>query len=162
MGTSTSFDALGDKFQKLGREMNDAKRPLNVAAFEAKRVMQATAAPVLGRKVTGKRRAVTVGYDIGGQGSHAWALIGYRGPAHLLNNPTKPHMIYPRRRPGVRTRRRGASVLKFPDGGFAASAHHPGTKGKHFYEAAKAIVERQAPKTYGKVAMTEPLMRVFH
>jgi hypothetical protein len=164
MGTSTSFDAFGDKLERLGREVRDTRRPLNVAALEAKRTMQATAGSALNGKLTGKRRRITVGYDIGGEGMRAWALVGWRGPAHLINNPTRPHEILPRRRRGVRTRRRGASMLRFNagDGGFAPSAHHPGTTGKHFYEKAKAVIKKQAPKTYGKVAMTEPLARVFH
>lgn len=164
MGTSTSFDALADKFARLGRDMRDAKHPLNVTALEAKRTMQATAAGVVGHKVAGKRKAINVRYTIRGEGARAAALVGYSGPAHLVNNPTRAHTIYPRRRPGGRTRRRGATVLRFNagDGGFAPSARHPGTQGKHFFEKARAIITKQAPRTYGRVGVTEPLRRVFH
>lgn len=161
MGTSTSFDALAGKLERFSHEIKDARRPLNVAALEAKRTMQATAGGVIGRKVAGKRRAIGVRYSIFGEGSRAAAIVGYRGPAHLVNNPTRAHLILPRRRPGVRTRRRGASALTI-NGDVRASAHHPGTRGKKFFEKAKAIILRQAPKTYARVAMTEPLRRVFH
>jgi len=42
-----------------------------------------------------------------------------------------------------------------------AYAFHPGTKGKHFFEAAREIVERTAPATFGRAQLTEPLRRIF-
>jgi len=42
-----------------------------------------------------------------------------------------------------------------------AFAFHPGTRGKHFFEAAKAIVEHTAPTTFGKAQLTVPLRRIF-
>jgi hypothetical protein len=153
MGTSTSFDAFGNKLERLGHEMHDSRRPLNVTALEAKRTMQATAGGVIGARPTGKRKAITVSCDVRGAGSSASALVGYRGPAQLVNDRTSAHMIYPRRR---------ALRFRAGDGGFATSAHHPGTTGKHFYEKAKVVIKKQAPNTYGKAAMTEPLARVFH
>ena len=42
-----------------------------------------------------------------------------------------------------------------------AYAFHPGTAGKHFFQAAKAIVTKTAPETFGKAQLTVPLRRIF-
>lgn len=164
MGTSTSFEGFGNKLERLAGDLKDSRRPMTIIAIDAKRIMQGTAVGVIGHKVAGKRRAISVGYTIRGQGVRATAIVGYRGPAHLVNNATSAHTIYPRRRAGVRTRRRGASVLKIThgDGGFAAFAPHPGTKGKHFFEAARFVIVRETPGKYGRLAVTEPLAKIFH
>jgi hypothetical protein len=164
MGVSTSAGQLAGKLEHLAIEIGNPTPAINVTALQAKQVFLATAAShkALGN-VAGRRKAIGARYNLGRKGkANAWAVVLYTGPAHLLNNPTKAHEILPRRRPGVRTRRKGAKALRFADDEFAASAHHPGTKGKHFFEEAKAIVEKQAPTTFAKAGLTEPLHRAFH
>jgi len=164
MGTSSSVAQLTGKLYRLAHDLADQKKPLNVVTLEAKRTMQATAGSALGTRPAGRRKMITVGYTIKGEGPAAVAIVGYRGPAHLINNPTRPHDIFPRRARGSRSRRRGATVLRFNagDGGFAPMAPHPGTRGKRFYEKAKVIIEHRAPRTYQKVGLTDPLRRAFH
>jgi hypothetical protein len=160
MGTSTTAAEFTGKIEKLAKELSDTRRPLNVTALQAKRVMQVSAGGLIGAKPQGKRKRISVGYEVKGQGMEASAIVGYRGPAHLVNNPTRAHEILPRRRPGVRSRRRGARALAI-NGDLRAVAHHLGTRGKHFYEKARAIIRQQAPRTYAKAGLSDPLRKVF-
>jgi len=160
MGTSTSFAQLGGKLDKLAGELKDTKGPLTVTAAEGKRIFQGAAAEagVLGTKIGGKGRGISARYDI----RDPTALIQYTGAAHLLNNRTSDHMEFPRSRPGARRRRgsRGARALTI-NGDVRAWAHHPGTKGKHFYEKARTVCQVELPKVYGKAQITVPLQRTF-
>ncbi len=70
---------------------------------------------------------VGVGYDIKGT-ANPTALVQARGALHLIERNAKPHDIRPRKRGGKR-------ALGNESKGFAAaSAHHPGTTGKHPFE----------------------------
>jgi len=159
MGTSSSVGELTGKLHKLAMDMNDPTAALNATALQAKGIFIASAAGVIGRKVAGG----TIGarYDIGKRGAGVGqAIVKYTGPAHLVNNPTRPHRIEPRRARGSRSRRRGSSVLVI-NGSVRAWANHPGTAGKHFFEKAKVIVTKTAPDTFGKAQLTVPLRRIF-
>jgi hypothetical protein len=160
MGTSSSVGELTGKLERLAKDLNDPTAALNATALQAKGIFIASAAGVIGRKVAGKRKAIGARYDIGKRGAGVGqAIVTYTGPAHLVNNPTRPHRIEPRRARGSRSRR-GSSALVI-NGSVRAWANHPGTAGKHFFEVAKAIVTKTAPDTFGKAQLTVPLRRIF-
>lgn len=80
----------------------------------------------------GKRGAkVGARFDVKGS-TNPTALIRANGPIQLIERDTSAHTILPRsgRRGKGRRRLRGAKALKI-GGRFAASAQHPGTRGKH-------------------------------
>lgn len=163
MGVSSSPRELAGKIDRFAKDVGNVKVPLNATALHVKKLMQASAAGagVLGNKPSGKRRAIGVRYDLHGSGPHMSATVGYTGPAHLVNNPTRPHRIEPRRPRGVRTRRRrGASALVI-NGSVRAWANHPGTRGARFYEKARAAAIRTAPRVYARKGLTEPLRKAF-
>jgi len=147
MGTSHSGAQLAAKLDKLGRDLRDVKRPLNATALEGKRIFQAAAAGA------GASRLARARYDIRGN----QAVIRYAGAkAHLVNNPTKAHRIEPRTRRGRRGRRAltiGSEVRAY--------ANHPGTRGKQFFQRARAVCEITLPRVYGREQLTEPLRRTF-
>jgi hypothetical protein len=135
---------LAAKLDKLGRELRDVKRPLNATALEGKRIFAGTAA------AAGASRLARARYDILGD----QAVIRYAGAkAHLVNDPTKSHRIVPRARRGRRALTIGNEVR--------ASANHPGTRGKQFFQKARAICQVALPRVYGREQMTEPLRRIF-
>lgn len=144
MGTSRTGAQLAAKFEKLGHELRDTKRPLNVTAFAGKRIFAASAA------AAGASRLARARYDIRGD----TAIIRYAGAkAHLVNNPTKAHLIRPRAR-------RGKRAIAF-DGQVRAWANHPGTRGKRFFERAREICKVELPRVYGREQLTAPLRRIF-
>lgn len=161
MGVSSSPREFAAKLDKLGRELNDVRVPLGATALHVKQLFEASAAAagVLGSSPAGKRKSIGVRYDLKGSGPTMQAVVGYTGPAHLMNNPTRPHLIEPRRGRGSR-RRRGASALVI-EGSVRAYANHPGTRGKGFYQKAAAVAARTAPRIYAQKQITEPLRRVF-
>lgn len=160
MGTSTSVAQLAGKIEGLARDIANPKVALNRTALEGKRIFEASAAAagVLGSKPAGKRKVVSARYDVSADGKSA--IVTYVGPAHLVNNPTRPHRIEPRRRRGVRGRRRGATALTI-EGNVRMWANHPGTSGKHFFEKARAIATHRLPRTFAKAGLSEPLRRNF-
>ena len=87
-------------------------------------------------------------------------VVTYTGPAHLVNNPTKPHRIEPKRARGNRRRGRGSSVLVI-NGDVRMWANHPGTRGKNFYQKARAVAVQKLPNVYAKSGITQPLRKVF-
>lgn len=168
MGTSTSVAQFTGKLDKLATEMANVQAPLEATAFRGKQIFLAAAASagVLGAKPAGKRKLIGARYDTKNRKSNTLGegqvVITYTGPAHLVNNPTRAHVILPRRRPGVRTRRKQAARALTINGDLRARANHPGTRGKHFYEKAKAICEKELPNVYARKQLTEPLRRTFH
>ena len=168
MGTSTSIAQFTGKLDKLATEMANVQAPLEATALRGKQIFLAAAASsgAIGAKPAGKRKTIGARYDAKNRKSaslgEGQVVITYTGPAHLLNNPTRAHDILPRRRPGVRTRRRQAARALTINGDFRSIAHHPGTRGKHFYEKAKAICEKELPRVYSRKQLTEPLRRTFH
>lgn len=96
MGTSTSARQLGRKIDRVSRELRDQKAALGKTGLAGKRIVEAhaAAAGVLGTRARGKRKAISAFYDLTKTGRGV--VIGMRGPAHLVANPTKPHFIGPR------------------------------------------------------------------
>ena len=148
MGTSTSPGEMARKLDRLARDLSDQRRPLTLTALAGKRIFASTAAAARASRLARAR------YDLFGN----TAVIQYRGAkAHLVNNPTKAHRIEPRSR-----RRRGGSRRALTIGGdVRAYANHPGTSGKRFFEAARAICARELPRVYMKEQVTNPLRKVF-
>lgn len=163
MGTSTSPAQLAAKLDRFGKDLNNVRVPLSATALHVKRIFETSAASagVLTTKPVGKRRAIGVRYDLKGEGPTMSAVVTYTGPAHLMNNPTKAHRIEPRRPRGVRTRRRRGATALVINGSVRAFANHPGTKGKGFYQRARSIAEKTAPRVYAQKQLTEPLKRNF-
>lgn len=148
MGVSTSPAQLAGKLERLAKEIKDTRRPLNAAALAAKQAFIAAEPGVVGHRVA--RGLIRVRYDIRGN----TAIVKFTGPAHLALNPTRPHQIQPRRR-------RGKRALTINDG-FAASAHHPGTRGKDpGARRAKTAAAKVAPRAYHRAGVVAPLARIF-
>jgi hypothetical protein len=81
------------------------------------------------------RRGARVGarYDIKGV-ENPTALITATGPLHLIERPTRPHLITPKRR----------KALRFKDGSFSMSAESRGTRGRQPFGRG---VKKAAPQT---------------
>ena len=152
MGTSNSPNELAGKLNKLSRELGETRKPLMAAALAAKQAFIATEPDVVGHRVA--RGKVNVRFDLRGNNT---AIVRFTGPAHLALNPTKAHPIRPRS--GRRGRGRRALTI---GGDVRAFANHPGTSGKDpGARRAKAAAAVVAPKAFEKVALTDPLRRIF-
>ena len=158
MGTSTSAAQLGKKFDAFAKSIEKPTAALNKTGLAWKRIATASGSGVIGVKPKGKRKIISPYYQILRDGRRA--ILGWRGPVHLIANPTKPHDIRPRRPRGVKTRRRGASALTI-GGDVRAFAHHPGTRGKKFAAEANATAIRTLPAVFQKAAIAEPLKAAF-
>ena len=99
-----------------------------------------------GRLRTGGR--VNVGFQVRGY-ENATALLGMRGAAHLVNNPTKPHEISARRAPGSRRRRGGKKALAIGDDRFVR-VQHPGTRGKQFWQKSETVMRNRVPEVVAR------------
>lgn len=151
MGVSTSPEQLARKLDRLVKDVGNTRKPLTAAALAAKRAFIAAEPGVVGHRVA--RGKVNVRYDIRGD----TALVRFTGPAHLALNPTVAHRIEPRRR-----RRGGRRRALTINGGFAASADHPGTRGKDpGARRAKSAAAVVVPKVYQQVGVVDPLRRIF-
>jgi len=117
------------------------KQILERGALILKKTVQAelaVAAPK-GRMNVGKKgQRIGVRYTVGPTSARVFMF----GPAHLLERDTKPHAI-PRGRvtPTGRVSKRKRKLLSIPGIGVRATAHHPGTKGKHPWRKGLAIAE---------------------
>ena len=89
------------------------------------------------RSVTGDMRLSGVGrrgarvgarYDVKGT-VNPTAIIGATGPMQLLEHPTSPHDIVPRRR-----KRGKKGALRLRNGSYARKVRHPGTKPSRPFE----------------------------
>lgn len=111
MGTSTSAREFGAKLHKLSQQIGDVKPALIEGAEVGKALFRASAASagVLGSTVEGKRKPVGVKDDFVKIQGQDGVVVTYTGPAHLVNNPTKPHFIGARRL-GSRRRLAGLSA----------------------------------------------------
>lgn len=97
------------------------------------------------------------------------SIVRYKGPVHLINNDTKPHLIESK---AARARRRqegkaliqlltgkkvNKSKSKFADGDMAlnlpsgpvASIQHPGTTGKDFFKPADEFARNEVARIVG-------------
>lgn len=180
MATS-AFD-LARKLDKAANTVPTAMREAtNAAALNVKGEWIGIAAGAglqVGQKLRGVGKSGAswnVRYSIAGQ-QNITALVRFVGPVHLVNNPTKPHMILPKgaarsrkargrlgtgiqltkTMTGQDSLRRGAlagggrMAVSTPDGP-RAYAHSPGTKGKDFWPGCLAAAKVTAPKSYEAV-----------
>lgn len=157
MGVSTSPAQLAKKIDAFAAALKDPRPALNKTGLRWKQIAASAGGGVIGVKPKGKRKIITPFYAFVGDRQ---MLCGWRGPVHLIANPTRAHLIQPRRRPGVRTRRKGASALTI-NGDLRASANHPGTRGKKFAAEANATAKRVLPDVFQKAAIAEPLKAAF-
>ena len=204
MGVSSSPRELAAKLDRFGKDLNNVRVPLEATALHVKRLFEASAASAgaLGKSPAGKRKMIGARYDFknrrgGATLGEGQVIVTYTGPAHLLNNPTRPHFIGARRlgsrrrlsgmsaRVGATAAFGGSNVGAFGgllaaqrttrsgavrsngaraltiNGDLRAYAFHPGTKGKGFFQRARAAAERTAPRVYAQKQLTEPLKRNF-
>lgn len=141
--------ALAAKFQRLAKTTERVNRgAVTKAAQAGKSIAQRemSAKGVTPGKKLKVGRAVNVFYTVKG-GADAAATIALRGPAQLVNNPTQAHRIEPRKRSG---RRHGGKKALTIGQNLRASANHPGTKGKKFWEASEAEMRRKLPEVVKK------------
>jgi len=126
MGTSRSPAELASKLIRAGEAVPAAARAgVSQAAFLVKKSVQAElqAAGVNGGRLRGvgkKGAKVGVSYTVAGT-EHPTALIRATGPMHLIESDTKAHEIKAKK----------AHAINIGGVGPRASAHHPGTRGKH-------------------------------
>lgn len=147
-----------------GRAVTRANRVgVEQACLAGKEVLTASAASAglrPGAQLTGaasgskgtkrSRSKFAVRYQVRGY-ENPVGIISMRGPAHLVNNDTRPHEIRPRR----------VKALTIPYGtGLAAVVHHPGTKGKKFFEHAEPVIVKQSERII-ESAVHSHLARVF-
>jgi hypothetical protein len=90
-------------------------------------------------KIAGAKWGVS--YNVKGFNNPA-ALIRYRGPFHLVDNPTAAHEIGPRRKG---RRRSGKKAVAF-NGVVRLSVWHRGTAGKRSFPAAKRKAQVAVPR----------------
>lgn len=140
--------ALAKKFRKTATVLpRTNKAAVGAAALASKGIVlvgMAGAGLHPGSKVAGK--GVNVNYKLTGDS----ALLRMTGPVHLVNNPTKPHVVGPRRK----------RALRFSDGRVRRRANHPGTAGKHFWEPAERRIRVIAPEVMAKTHRSA-LLREF-
>ena len=155
MGTSISVEKFVTKIEHLGTatERNHLKI-LNRGALTAKNIMYSQAASqglAADAKLAGKPWSVRYNITPGGGGVIPTAIITFRGPFHLVERDTKPHLI------GVRKRaRRGQNkkkALAF-NGVVVANAEHPGTKGKGIFANAQKTIRVVVPKVMAGEVVT--------
>ena len=151
---SSSVDDLANRLVRGGQEITRANRVgVEKACLAGKNVMlSAMVASLGGNRLSGVGKngaKVGVRYHVKGY-TNPVGVIQYTGPAHLANSGTRPHQILPRSRQTTAkgNRRRGSAKALSPAGNpwAAASADHPGTKGKKFFEKAEPIVVAQSKR----------------
>ena len=166
MGTSNSAAELTKKIMSVSEAIVSNKPAIERAAFASKQVFEASLRQSGVQGSTPISRKVRARYDVKGT-QNATAIVRYTGPAHLLNNPTRPHSIVSRKNRGSRASRsarqsgvgtRGAIIV---NGQPRAIARHPGTRGLGFFQRAKPIAAKVAPLEYRKAGLQEPLRRAF-
>lgn len=135
-----------------GAQRSAVERAALVMATAVRRQIQSATGGDSRMSGVGKKGAkVGVGYDVKGT-NNPTALLRARGPLHLIERDTKPHLIF---RKNDRVKGKGAGRanrqtmyeelfggqgayrggnLKLLDGGFRKVVKHPGTKGKHPFE----------------------------
>ena len=155
MGTSISVEKFVTKIEHLGTATERKQRGiLNRGALTAKNIIYSQAASqglAADAKLAGKPWSVRYNITPGGGGVIPTAIITFRGPFHLVERDTKPHLI------GVRKRRRGGNQLKKAlafNGVVVATAEHPGTKGKGIFANAQKTIRVVVPKVMAGEVVT--------
>lgn len=175
MGSSKTSAELVSKLRALGTATErSAHQAVSEGALATKTIMvQAATARGLSTNSRLAGRKWSVGYDVKG-GRQPVALVRYRGPFHLFDNPTQPHFIVAKRlgqRTSRRSRgqraqgaalvgsfglsgsgafggigdRRGAKALTIGPN-FRAYARHPGTSGAGSFSVAKIAAKHRVPR----------------
>jgi len=148
MGTSASSGQLGAKLAGFGTKMPAiTRRATGEAALAAKVVMLAEAAAANSSRLSGVGKSgakIGVGFNVRG-GVNATAIVSYRGPAHLANNPRKGgYEIKPK------TRGRNAKRALSFNGSARATSVGGATRGKKFFEASQPKVAAQTPVIFNR------------
>jgi hypothetical protein len=155
---------MSAKLDKLAKELRDVRGPLEATALRGKKIFEASAAGagVLGHSIAGKRKAVGVRYDINRASKaagQATAVITYTGPAHLVNNPTSPHVIAAKRL-GLSRRRSTSRAARQRDATLAFGGSARGLFGS--LAAASRTTRSGAVRSGGAAALTiGPDLRAF-
>jgi hypothetical protein len=156
VGTSKTVPEFSGKLTgAAGLLEKQGKRVVGAGALAAKKIILAEAAAAgvsPSSKIAGKKWGVR--YDVKG-GTDPVALVRFRGPFHLVDNPTEPHKIGPKTK-GRRKKRKAVSF-----GGMArASVKHPGTKGKRTFPKAVKKAEVVVPRIMAS-SMIGNLRKIF-
>lgn len=123
MGTSRSPSQFAGKIDRFAKSLGDTKPGLTAAAAAGKATFLAMGTGAVGVKPQGKRKTIGARYDLRGSGFKASAIVTYTGPAHLINNPTKPHYLAAKGLGSGRARKRGTNrMVERQDNAFKASA----------------------------------------
>lgn len=169
MGVSKSFAEFEKKAKKAAAQIDTRsdKEIIKPAALKAKRLITvevAKAAPSMRMNVGKNGQRLRVYYVLLRNGETA--VVQVRGPIHLLENPTKPHIIGAGRsrtasgrkfkneaagrlRTERAAKKAGRKFLSSGKGGtFKATGpvKHPGTKGKGPFAKGVKAFRPQAPK----------------
>lgn len=172
MGVSHSFPDFQKKIGDAAKNLKAAEKPAVIAGGKVVERVFTVTKDAMG---AAGPRGVTVKNTATSSNGHPGQLVKF-GPnpgwVAILNSRTKPHDIYPRKFAGTRGKgvraRRGAGLLAafgvnahaggglvLPGGNVRGHVHHPGTKGKHFVEAAQAAAPPLAVREMQKVTVTE-------
>lgn len=155
MGTSINVEKFVTKIEHLGTatERNQVE-VLKRGALTAKHIILSQAASQglsANAKLAGKPWGVNYQILPSVGGAARTAVLGFRGPFHLVERDTKPHLI------GVRKRARGGQskkkALSF-NGVVVANAQHPGTKGKSIFANAQKTIRVVVPKVMAGEVVT--------
>lgn len=139
MGTSTSVTQFARKIEKAGVNIAEAEQvAVAESAAAGKKIMLATMGFTSMRGVSKKGARVGVRYKVA-PGANPTALLSYFGPVHLVNNNTKAHPIAPKKKG------RGKKAI-LVGGNPRASANHPGTTGKRFFQHSVPVVQKAGGK----------------
>lgn len=135
-------DALAGRLIKGGRGITRANRVgVEKACLAGKSVMlSALSAAAGGGRMRGVGKSgskVGVRYDVKGF-QNPVGILRYTGQVHLLNNATRPHLI--------EAGKRKKALSPGGNAWAAATAQHPGTRGKKFAEKAEPIVLAQSKR----------------
>lgn len=141
MGTTNSVDEFAGKITKLATTTQKRSELIVRSGANATKGIMLAAAASRGVKPGGKLagKSWTVRYDLT-RGAEPSALVRFTGPFHLVNNPTKAHEIV-----AGKGRRKKAKALRIGEN-VRASAQHPGTRGKHIFEAGRDTSGRTVPR----------------
>lgn len=169
MGTSSSAAEFSRKIVKAATvTQTRSKMSVQQGALTAKTIVVAEASSkglTPGSRIAGAKWGVS--YALKGF-NNPTALLKVTGAFHLVESDTRPHQIY---RKGRRVKGRGSSrinkaqglaevfggkgaytggSLKLADGSFRKVVHHPGTKGKNIWGAAKPKIQRAIPEVMSR------------
>jgi len=169
MGTSASAAQLASKLQRAAKAIPDASAAgVNRVALEGKAIFLANMGTRRIRNLGKNGAKVGARYTAAKSEVNPTALLFYTGPAHILNNPTKAHPIYPRGarvrdEGGAITKRRrsgGAKGLTLPGDNVRLYVNHPGTSGKRFFEKSVPQVARAQGRQH-RAAIGAELRKIF-